>query len=60
MIEKELTKIVHLFYTKLVLFYSPTEFFDQIKVEPIDEHISIEVTPQNSIVAPTSIDIKER
>ena len=65
MIEKELTKIVHLFHTKLDSFYSRTEFIDRIKVEPIDEHISVEVTPQNSelctdkVVAPTSNDIKE-
>ena len=66
MIEKELAKIVDSFYTKLDLCYSRTEFIDQLKVEPIDEYFSMEVTPQESelcldkFVAPTSIDIKER
>ena len=66
MIEKELAKIVDLFYTKLDSFYSRTQSIDQIKVEPIDEHISMEVTPQESelcldkFVAPTSNEIKER
>ena len=66
MIEKELAKIVHLFYTKLVLFYSHTKSVDQIKIEPIDAHISIEVTSLNSklysdkVVTSTSIDFNER
>ena len=66
MIEKELTKIVDLFHTKLDSFYSRTTFIDQLKVEPIDEHISMEVTLQetelclDTFVAPTSIDIRER
>ena len=64
-IEKELAKIVDLFHTKLDSFYSRTEFIDQIKVEPIDDHISM-VLPHDSelctdkVVAQTSIDIKER
>ena len=64
-IEKELTKIVNLFHTKLDFFYSRTELIDQIKVEPIDD-ISMEVTPLNSelrtdkVVTSTLIDIKER
>ena len=65
-IEKELTKIVVLFHTKLDSFYSRTQSIDPIKVESDDENISIEVTQQNSefclnkVVASTSIDIKEK
>ena len=66
MIEKELTKIVDFCLTKLDSFYSRKDFIDQFKVEPIDEHISMEVKPHDSelftdkVVAPTSIGIKER
>ena len=65
MIEKELANIVDLFHTKMDSFYSRTTFIDQIKVEPIDD-ISMEAPPQESelcldkVVAPTSIDIRER
>ena len=65
MIEKELANIVYLFQTKLDSFYCQTKFIGQIKIEPIDD-ISMEVPPQESelcldkVVAPTSIDIRER
>ena len=59
-IEKELGKIVDLFHTKFDSFYSRTESIVPIKVESVDEHISIDVTLQESSVAPTFIDNKER
>ena len=65
-IEIELKKIVDLFQITLDSFYSRTEFIDQIKVEPIDEHIPTEVTPLNSelfsekLVPSTSKDNKEK
>ena len=48
MIEKKLAKIVDLLNIKLDFFYSRTQIIDQIKAEPIDNHISMEVRPLNS------------
>ena len=46
MIEQKLVKIVDLFHTKLDSITSRTE---QIKEEPVYEHIQMEFNPQNTL-----------